>query len=368
VKDHLALTRALVDSVAAGNPAAQVEWVVVDTGSRDGTREYCARIGASVVDHPRRPFNYCAAVNAGARAATGDLWVIANNDLEFRSGGDLPRIAEAFARWPLLSVLSPCGAAPDDDLEFRLEVCGACWAVRPAAFRAWGGLPEEMTGYGYDELFTLSRCLHDGTALAMLPGWRVFHHGGRTFGEVGGNTSQAMRRNLSRLLGVLGARDLDAGGNRRHIVRKLSARQLNRAPARLAVPRARTEWLRQQGYGAAKAVCSARRLPAGAAWVWGAAESRDRRQWLPWLANELLLQPDAEIVGAHGWYALRGGSGSRLPGAADLDRLVWSARAVGPPPPVLPMPRLLRRPNLRAHAAALRHDWRHRGARLPADW
>ena len=45
VKDGLPYTRALVESVRARNPEAAVEWVIVDSGSTDGTLEYCAEIG-----------------------------------------------------------------------------------------------------------------------------------------------------------------------------------------------------------------------------------------------------------------------------------------------------------------------------------
>src|SRR5687767_2742462 len=85
VRNLLDLTRALVESVHAWNPAVAVEWVIVDSGSTDGTADYCRQIGARLLSFPAEPFNYCAAVNAGANAATGNVWIIANNDIEFRS-------------------------------------------------------------------------------------------------------------------------------------------------------------------------------------------------------------------------------------------------------------------------------------------
>ena len=178
VKNGLAYTRALVKSVAARNPDAAVEWVIVDSGSTDGTLEFCREVGARVVPFRRDPFNYCAAINAGAAAATGDLWIISNNDIEFRSAGDLARIEQAFRDWPLVVVLSPGRELGGAEIEFRREwLYGPCWTVRPEAFRAWGGLPEALSGYGYDELYTVSQCWQRGYGLAWLTGWTVLHHG-----------------------------------------------------------------------------------------------------------------------------------------------------------------------------------------------
>ncbi|MFN2604563.1 MAG: hypothetical protein ABR582_17665, partial [Gemmatimonadaceae bacterium] len=66
----------------------------------------------------REPFNYCAAVNAGAERATGDLWIISNNDIEWRSEGDLNRVRRIFLEWPLVAVLSPGRATGTAELEF----------------------------------------------------------------------------------------------------------------------------------------------------------------------------------------------------------------------------------------------------------
>jgi glycosyltransferase involved in cell wall biosynthesis len=168
VKDQLPLTRALVQTVRATNPEVEVEWVVVDSGSTDGTLEYCAEIGAKMVPLHRRPFNYCAAVNAGAAVATGDLWLISNNDIEFRSPGDLGRLLRLFAEWPLLSVVSPGRPQGDAELEFGgYWLWGACWATRPEMFQKWGGLPEELSGYGFDEFYTVSQCWRRGDCEKM---------------------------------------------------------------------------------------------------------------------------------------------------------------------------------------------------------
>ena len=199
-----------------------------------------------------------------------------------------------------------------------------------------------------------------------LTGWQVLHHGSVTFGPTGGNTSPALRRNLSRLLAVMGAGDLDTRAGRDAILARLLRRELEGSPVRLAVPNASRAWRQRQAYAGAHAAGS-RYLPAGEfAWVCGPMPNPGQRQWLPWLANELLLQPEAEIVGAHGWYALRS-RGEDQPPVLTPEQAA-NARSVGPPAPLL-MSRLPpRRRTLRQILSALRHDWRHRNVRLPAGW
>jgi hypothetical protein len=359
VKDGLAYTRALVQTATAGNPGSAIEWVIVDSGSTDGTLEFCREIGARMVPFSRTPFNYCAAVNAGAREALGDVWIVANNDIELRSHGDLARLERLFDDWPLLAVVSPGRPSGEAELEFVPEwVNGATWAVRPAAFRAWGGMPEEMSGYGYDEAFTAFQCWRHGFGNAWLTGWDVYHHGSVTFGPLGGNVTPALRRNLSRLLAALDSEDLDRGAPEQ-VMDRLRGRERDRAPVRLVVP----ERVDRHGYVNARPSSPGEAVAAEAARVVTRGGDRDH-QWLPWLANELLLQPDAEAVGADGWYAIRPRHGDY----SDLDPLLPTTRAVGPPPPPL-MPELeAKRPTFRQRISALLHTWRARRNRLPDQW
>jgi hypothetical protein len=333
----------------------------VDSGSTDGTLEYCAQIGARVVPFRSTPFNYCAAVNAGAVVASGDLWVIANNDLEFRSEGDLRRVERLFREWPVLAVLSPGRTEGTAELEFLLEgINGATWVVRPEAFRAWGGMPEAMSGYGYDEAYTAFQVWRQGLALGWLTGWNVHHYGSVTFGPEAGNVSPALRRNLSRLLKVMDAADLDGRGSPEQILDRLRKRELGRLSSRLGLPPdlADPRWVERQGYAGVRVTAEA------AAAVVGEAGSREARQWLPWLANERLLQPDAPVVGAEGWYAVdTARAEARNPKAASRE-----ARAVGPSAPLL-MPVIpVKRPTLRQRVSALVHTWRQRHRALPEEW
>jgi GT2 family glycosyltransferase len=401
VKNGLQYTRALVESVRAGNPEAPVEWIIVDSGSTDGTLEYCSEIGARVARFRSEPFNYCAAVNAGAEQASGDLWIIANNDVEFRSPGDMARLERLFEEWPLLAVVSPGREAGEAELEFLYgSINGACWAVRPSAFRSWGGMPETMSGYGYDEAFTAFQCWRHGLGIGWITGWDVFHHGSVTFGPLAGNVAPALRRNLSRLLLAMDARDLDRGGSPEGIMRRLVRRELERAPWRLALATAPSEsaWLERQGYANARPVRQNRQLselqrvyaregmsgrflglhrhlagegelfPEGVPQVFGVSAAAAARQWLPWLENELLLRPDARVVGRDGWYAVRPDEDTSRFDLREVAECLPSVRQAGPAPPVLMPPLAHKRATLRQRLTSALHAWRHSRVSLPEGW
>lgn len=366
VKNGLEYTRPFIESVHATNPGIDLEWVVVDSGSTDGTLEYCASIDARVVPFRSTPFNYCAAVNAGAAVARGDLWIVANNDLEFRSRGDLARLEKLFREWPLLAVLSPGRPAGEEELEFTLDgINGATWVVRPETFRAWGGMPEAMSGYGYDEAFTAFQVWRHGRACAWLTGWDVHHYGSVTFGPEAGNVSPALRRNLSRLLRLMDASDLDGPGHPERILGRLRDRELARVPAVLGLPPdlAQRKWFERQGFAGARASAD-----CAALLVAEKPSTRSERQWLPWLANELLLQPKAPAVGGEGWWAVRVEAGLDKVFAQGQEALLREARAVGPPAPLL-MPAIPpKRPTLRQRVSAVLHTWRQRHRSLPEEW
>ncbi len=365
VKNGLDYTRGFVRSVIATNPDTEIEWVIVDSGSTDGTLEFCREIGAIVVAFPQEPFNYCAAINAGAEHASGDLWVIANNDLEFRSQGDLARLERLFQEWSILAVVSPGRPVGEAEIEFRPEgINGATWAVRPRAFRNWGGMPEGMSGYGYDELYTAVMCWRHGWANAWLTGWDVHHFGSATFGPLGGNVTPALRRNLSRLLAALDASALDHPHHSPdRILDALRTQERQRAPARLECVDIYLDGPVRETYVNVKVLPTNSVEPSTLPRVLQSAESRDD-QWLPWLANELLLQPDAAVVGELGCFAVR-------VGRMDPDLLlplIEASRRVGPPPPPLLPPIPGKRPTLRQKVAAWLHDRRNKAKPLPDEW
>ena len=379
VKDGLDYTRALVRSVTERNPGAAVEWIIVDSASTDGTPAYCREIGARVVPFDRRPFNYCAALNAGATAARGDVWILCNNDVEFRSSGDLARLEEGFARWPLLAVASPGRPSGEAPLEFLPErVNGATWAVRPSAWRTWGGMPEALSGYGFDEAWTAFTCWRSGLLNAWLTGWHVHHHGSATFGPLYGNTEPALRRNLSRLLALMDASDLDGPGSPAAVLDRLRRRERAAAPARAQVllldasgrPAAAISGpeIDEQGCVNLRGITRPQEIDPDLPLLLGPRTALHRKQWAPWLLNELALAPGADAIAGEEWLAVRRPAPSAC--ASDAGRTALRVSAAAPtlrPPPV--MPRLCPRPPTpRQRLAAWLHARRGRWARLPEGW
>jgi len=82
--DGLAFTRLSVESVLLGTDGADVEVVVVDNGTTDGTRDYLSALAErdSRVRVLRNETNrgFGPAVNQGLAVATGDVLIVLNND------------------------------------------------------------------------------------------------------------------------------------------------------------------------------------------------------------------------------------------------------------------------------------------------
>src|SRR5919107_992848 len=83
--------------------------LVVDNGSADGSGALAARLGAQVVDEPRRGFG--AACWAGLRAARGDVVCFMDCDASF-DPAQLPRVADPVARGRADLVLGARAPAP----------------------------------------------------------------------------------------------------------------------------------------------------------------------------------------------------------------------------------------------------------------
>jgi hypothetical protein len=110
------LGRAL--SSALGQRDAEVEVIVVDDGSTDGSRELIARHEGNFRVVLQDNLGQTAAMNAGFAAATGDVVLFLDSDDELRPGA-AAAVADAFAGQP--------GAAR---VVFRLEIVDA--AGRPS--------------------------------------------------------------------------------------------------------------------------------------------------------------------------------------------------------------------------------------------
>jgi len=219
--DTRALTTACVDAVLASllPPEVDLEVVLVDDGSRDGTAEaFEARPGVRVVTNDA-PTGFSRAVNLGVAESTGDLLVLLNSDTRVEPES-LSRVVEVFESDPSLGIAGAVLRNPDGSPQWsggrepdllwlfaqasglpallgRLPVwrrikplhpafpvdvgwvCGAAMAVRASAWRDAGPFDANYGFYAQDLEFCL-RARERGWRVRILPGFRVLHHRGAT--------------------------------------------------------------------------------------------------------------------------------------------------------------------------------------------
>jgi N-acetylglucosaminyl-diphospho-decaprenol L-rhamnosyltransferase len=227
--DTRALTLACLASLsrarAAGGPR-DLEVILVDDGSRDGTAEAVAQAHAEVVILRADPSQgFTRAANLGLARATGDVLLLLNSDTEVEPAGPAA-LAGRFSADPRLGIAGGAlfypdgeaqwsgGAAPTLPWLFALAsglpswlarvpgyrrlrspggaarerrevawVTGAAMAIRREAWRQVGPLDEGFRFYAQD----LDLCLRAGAAgwrVAVLADFPVLHHHGATIQRV----------------------------------------------------------------------------------------------------------------------------------------------------------------------------------------
>jgi len=220
------LTTACVDALLASRlpGGTELEVVVVDDGSRDGTSEALSgREGVRVLRN-EAPTGYSRAVNRGAAIATGDVLVLLNSDTVVAADG-LASVLAAFDAEERLGVAGAALTYPDGSPQWsggreptttwflvqssgvgailgRLPgwrrvkplhpagpvevgwVSGAAVAVRASVWRELGPFETSYRFYGQDLEFCL-RARDHGWRVRLLPRFRVVHHHGATVSSKG---------------------------------------------------------------------------------------------------------------------------------------------------------------------------------------
>lgn len=203
--NHLAETREMLASLQASLPAGlDCEIVLVDDGSTDGTREWLATLGDSPVKTLFNSSNlgYAKSNNVAARAATGEILALLNNDLLLAPGWLEPMLA--VLENPLLNAgmvgnvqfsvredsldhagvcVTPQGKiehihslpSPKPDYIRAFAVTGACCLITKAAFERAGGFDEAYVNGGEDVDLCL-KLRQQGKYIYVATGSAIRHH------------------------------------------------------------------------------------------------------------------------------------------------------------------------------------------------
>lgn len=212
-RDRLPLLETCIASTLGRTDYPAFEIVVVDNGSREAqTLAYLEAIGSMdarcrVVRDPQ-PFNFSRLVNAGARAASGSLLCLLNNDIEVCDGSWLSELV-AHAAQDDVGAVGAMLYYPDDTIQHGgvilgiggvaghihhrsprgstgymgraavshelSAVTGACLLVKASAFMEVGGFDEELA-VAFNDIDFCLKLLDAGYRNIWTPHAELYHH------------------------------------------------------------------------------------------------------------------------------------------------------------------------------------------------
>ena len=145
-RDEPQLLRSCIESIDRTRGADPLEIILIDNGSVQPEtatvlERFAERHDVRVLNDDR-PFNWAELNNAGAAAASGDILIFLNNDIEAHTSGWLEALC-AQARRPDVCAVGARLLYPDH----RVQHCGVVIGLGGAAGHILVGLPEEKAGY-----------------------------------------------------------------------------------------------------------------------------------------------------------------------------------------------------------------------------
>ena len=206
------LLRECLASVAAQRGCGEVETLVVDNGSTDGSLALLAREWPAVRVLRNPVNNYAGANNLGVQASAAGLILLLNSDARLEQDC-LAQMVAALERDPGVAGVMPKILFPDgrlyttgvvetgelywldrdhaesdlaqrDEPEDLFALSGCCALYRKAAWNAVGGLDEDFHMYYEDVEFSL-RLRERGYRLRYQPDARVLHLGHASIDQLG---------------------------------------------------------------------------------------------------------------------------------------------------------------------------------------
>jgi GT2 family glycosyltransferase len=225
------LLRSCLNSLFCHAPGG-TEIILVDDGSYHGRCSAAARefAGVQVLREPRRR-GFCAAANAGIRAARGAIVELLNDDTEVDPGWAEPALA--CFNDPKVAAVAPLVLRPSQDTERPPEIDSAgdryyvggvagkrghgqaldatylqpCRVFGASASSAFyrrdlllrvGAFPSSFGAY-FEDVDLAFRIQRAGFRILFEPNSRVFHHGGGSYRSLGRRLLEQQSRNEERV-------------------------------------------------------------------------------------------------------------------------------------------------------------------------